>query len=173
MADFSGRCCESLGFCITLVDFVVWPCSALHWDFCFVVPPSKPFWTNKSLPWSSCLQWKDLTYCIARLFLFLFFQCSWNTKGIMVLAWMLRSAHAFRTGTELWFWHGCSGGPTQFEHEGYYGLCMDALVSVCSWNRNGTLRRAWMLWRSYAIPTRPLLWFGHGCSKATAATQPM
>ena len=33
------------------------------------------------------------------------------------------------------------------EHERYYGLCMDALRPV------------------YALGTRTLLWFGHGCSE--------
>ena len=42
--------------------------------------------------------------------------------------------NALGTRRELWFWHGCSGAPTQFEYERYYGLGMDALLSVCSWN---------------------------------------
>ena len=32
------------------------------------------------------------------------------------------------------------------EHERNYGLGMDSLVSVCTWNTNG------------------IIWFGHGCS---------
>ena len=32
----------------------------------------------------------------------------------------------------FWFGHGCSGERMLLEHERYYGLGMDALVSVCS-----------------------------------------
>ena len=31
------------------------------------------------------------------------------------------------------------------EHERNYGFGMDALVTVCSWNTNGIMVRAWML----------------------------
>ena len=41
---------------------------------------------------------------------------------------------------------------------------MDALVSVCSPNPNGMMVWAWMLWIAYARRTRTELWFGHGCS---------
>ena len=69
------------------------------------------------------------------------------------------------------------------EHERNYGLGMDALVTVCSWNTNGIMVWAWMLWSpyalgtrtgfmvcawmlwsEYALGTRTELWFGHGCS---------
>ena len=50
------------------------------------------------------------------------------------------------------------------EHERDYGLGMDALVIVCSWNMNEIMVWAWMLWSSYALGTRTRLWFGHGCS---------
>ena len=50
------------------------------------------------------------------------------------------------------------------EHERNYGLGMDALVTVCSWNTNGIMVWAWMLWSPYALGTRTLLWFGHGFS---------
>ena len=90
--------------------------------------------------------------------------CSWNTNGIMVWAWMLWSAYALGTRTELWFGHGCSGQRMLLEHERNYGLGMDALVSVCSWNTNGIMVWAWMLWSAYALGTRTELWFGHGCS---------
>ena len=50
------------------------------------------------------------------------------------------------------------------EHERNYGLGMDALVSVCSWNTNGIMVWAWMLWSAYDLGTRTELWFGHGCS---------
>ena len=38
-----------------------------------------------------------------------------------------------------------------YEHERYYGLGMDALVSICPRNTN-------------VIRTRTLLWFGHACT---------
>ena len=41
---------------------------------------------------------------------------------------------------------------------------MDVLVIVCSWNTNGIIVWAWMLWSPYALRTRSLLWLGHGCS---------
>ena len=51
-----------------------------------------------------------------------------------------------------------------FQHERKYGLGMDALVTVCSSNTNGSMVWAWMLWSPYALLTRTELWFGHGCS---------
>ena len=50
------------------------------------------------------------------------------------------------------------------KHERNNGLGMDALVSGCSWNTNGIMDLAWMLWSPHALETRTLLWFGHGCS---------
>ena len=50
------------------------------------------------------------------------------------------------------------------EHERNYGLGMDALIIVCSWNRNVVMVWAWMLWSSYVLGTRTELWFGHACS---------
>ena len=50
------------------------------------------------------------------------------------------------------------------EQERYYGLGMDALIIVCSWNRNVIIVWAWMLWSSYVLGTRTELWFGHACS---------
>ena len=50
------------------------------------------------------------------------------------------------------------------EHKRNYGLGMDALVTVCSWNTNGIMIWAWTLWSAYALGTRTELWFGHGCS---------
>ena len=114
--------------------------------------------------------------------------CSWNTNEIMVWAWMLWLAYALGTRAELWFGHGCSGERMLLEHERNYGLGMDALVSVCSWNTSGimvwawmlwlayalvsvcswntneVMVWAWMLWLAYALGTRTELWFGHGCS---------
>ena len=49
------------------------------------------------------------------------------------------------------------------ERECHDGLGMDALVSVCSGNVNVMMVWAWMLWSAYALGTRTLLWFGHGC----------
>ena len=83
---------------------------------------------------------------------------------IMVSAWMLWSAYALGTRTLLWFGHGCFGQRMLQKHERYYGLGMDALVSVCSGNTNGIMVWAWMLWSAYAPGTRTLLWFGHGCT---------
>ena len=68
------------------------------------------------------------------------------------------------TRTLLWFGHGCSGHRMLLEHEQNYGLGMDALVIVCSWNTNRIMVWAWMLWSSYALRTRTELWFWHGCS---------
>ena len=109
--------------------------------------------------------------------------CSSNTNVIMVWAWMLWSSYALGTRTLLWFGHGCSGHRMLFEHERCYGLVMDALVIVCSgntnvimvwawdalvivcsWSTNVIMVWAWILWSSYALGTRTLLWFGHGCS---------
>ena len=90
--------------------------------------------------------------------------CSWNTDGIMVWAWMLWILYALGTRTELWFGHGCSGYCMLLEHERNYGLGMDALDTVCSWNTNRIMVWAWMLWILYALGTRTELWFWHGCS---------
>ena len=65
---------------------------------------------------------------------------------------------------EVRFGHGCSGRRMLLEHERNYGLSMDALVIECSWNTNGILVWAWMLWSPSALGTRTELWFGHGCS---------
>ena len=80
--------------------------------------------------------------------------CSWNTNGIMVWARMLWLAYALGTRTELWFGHGCSGHRMLLEHERNYDLGTDALVTVCSWNTNGIMIWAWMLWSPYALGTR-------------------
>ena len=76
---------------------------------------------------------------------------------------MLWSSYALGTRTLLWSRHGCFGQRTLLEHERYYGYGMDALVSVCSGNMNVIMVWAWMLWSAYALGTRALLWFGHGC----------
>ena len=63
----------------------------------------------------------------------------------MVCAWMLGSAYALPTRTELWFGHGRSDHRMFWEHEQKYGLCM-------------------VLWSAYALGTQTEVWFGHGCS---------
>ena len=50
------------------------------------------------------------------------------------------------TRTLLWFGHGCSVDRMLLEHERNYGLGMDTLVSVCSWNMNVIMVWAWTLW---------------------------
>ena len=90
--------------------------------------------------------------------------CSWNTNGILVWAWMLWSPYASGTRREIWFGHACSGDRMLLEHERHYGLGTDALVNVCSWNTNGIMAWAWMLWSPYALGTRTEVLFGHGCS---------
>ena len=50
------------------------------------------------------------------------------------------------------------------EHERNYDLGMNALAGVCSWNTNGAMFWAWMLWSADALGTRTELCFGHGRS---------
>ena len=90
--------------------------------------------------------------------------CSSNTNVIMVWARMLWSSYALGARTLLWFGHGRSGHRILCEHERYYGLDTDALVIVCSWSTNVIMVWARMLWSSYALGARTLLWFGRGCS---------
>ena len=85
--------------------------------------------------------------------------CSWNTNGIMLWAWMLWSPYALGIRAEL-----CFGHSMLLEHGRNYALGMDALVTVCSWNTNGIMLWAWMLWSPYALGTRTEVCFGHGCS---------
>ena len=49
------------------------------------------------------------------------------------------------------------------EHERYYGLGMDAIVTVCSWNTKVIMVWAWALWSPRALGKRTFSWFGHGC----------
>ena len=98
--------------------------------------------------------------------------CSWNTNGIMVLPWMLWSAYALGTRTGLWFWHGCSGQRMLLEQDRNYGLCMDAVVSVCSWNTNGIMVLAWMLWSAYAAAEHDLAAYAGGRAKVSGCRQP-
>ena len=59
---------------------------------------------------------------------------------------------------------GCSGDRMLLDHERNYGLDMDDLVIACSWNTNGSMALACMLWLPHALATRTELWFGHRCS---------
>ena len=68
------------------------------------------------------------------------------------------------TRMSFWFGHGCYSYRMLLEHKRYYGLGMDATVTVCSWNTNVIVVWAWVLQCRYALGTRTLLWFGHGCS---------
>ena len=58
---------------------------------------------------------------------------------------MLWCPYALETRTFLWLGHGCSGVRMLLEHELYYGLGMDALVTECLWNTSVIMVRAWML----------------------------
>ena len=66
-------------------------------------------------------------------------------EGIMALASMLWESHSLKD-------------------ERNCGFSMDALVSVCSWNTNGFMVLAWLLWSANALGPRTELWFWHGCS---------
>ena len=55
------------------------------------------------------------------------------------------------------------------EHERNYGLGMDALVSGCSWNTNGIMVSAWMLWSADALGTRTALWASARGARALGA----
>ena len=94
----------------------------------------------------------------------------WSTHALgkqaifLVWAWMLWGSYALGTRTVLWFGHGCSGQRMLLEHERYYDLGLGALVKLCSWNTNGLMVWAWMLWSMYALGTRTIFWLGPGCS---------
>ena len=90
--------------------------------------------------------------------------CSRNTNVIMLWAWMLRQPYALGTRTLSCFGHGRSGNGMLLEHECYHGLGMDALATLCSWNTNVIMLWAWAQWQPYALGTRTLSCFGHGCS---------
>ena len=47
----------------------------------------------------------------------------------------------------MWSGHGCTGNRMLSKQEGYHGLDMDALVTVCSGNTNVIMVWAWMCWR--------------------------
>ena len=66
--------------------------------------------------------------------------------------------------TSLWFGHGCTGHRVLLDHERYYGLGEDALVTVCSWTTNVIMVWARMHWSPCARGPRTLLWLEHGCT---------
>ena len=66
-------------------------------------------------------------------------ECSWNTNGIMVRAWMLWASSTIGTRTELWLGHKCSGHRVLLEHERNYDLGMDALGIEYYWNTHGIM----------------------------------
>ena len=124
----------------------------------FVKPPftSLVFWLLSSLALSLLVSWVLLFGCSHH-------RVHSNTNRSIAWASMLSSSSAL-------------------EHERYNGLGMDALVTVCSWNRTVTMSWAWMLLSLSAVEhdryyglgmdafimecnrTRSLLWFWHGCS---------
>ena len=108
-----------------------------------------------------------------------------NTIVIVVWAWMLSSSNALEHERK---YRSAMGA---LENERYDGLCMDALVTLCSWKTNVIMVWTWMLPTSSALEhdpslsaleharydgsgmdaliiectrTRSVLWFGHGCS---------
>ena len=93
------------------------------------------------------------------------------------------SPYALGTRTSLWFGDGCSGHRMLREQTRLFGLGMDALVIVCSWNTNVIMVCAWMLWSPYAIRvwawmlwsahavgTRTSLCYGHSTTTTTTTT---
>ena len=44
-------------------------------------------------------------------------------------------------------------------------VLLEVFFRACSWNTNVIMVWAWMLRDPYALGTRTLLWFGHGCSE--------
>ena len=61
--------------------------------------------------------------------------CSGDANGIMLWGWVLWSPCAVGTRTELCCGHVCYGHRMLLEHERNNALGMDALVTVCSWNK--------------------------------------
>ena len=105
---------------------------------------------------SSCRSWFGT--CLTRL-VFACPCCGYSTP---------LSPYALGTRMLLWFGHVCSSHRMFLDHGRYYGLGMDALVTVCSWITDVILVWAWMVSELDAMRTRPLLWFGHGCSSHLA-----
>ena len=49
--------------------------------------------------------------------------------------------YALAARRTLWFVHGCNGNRMLLQHAGHYGLCMDAMVTVCSRNTKDVMDR--------------------------------
>ena len=69
--------------------------------------------------------------------------CSWKLNVFMV--WAGCSVHGTQSNLNIimvsaWM----LGDRMLLEHERYYGLGMDALVTMCSWNTNVVLVWTWM-----------------------------
>ena len=97
-------------------------------------------WTRDSM-----LSEHERYYGLGMGALFIVFSvCSRNTNIITVWEWMRDSMLS--------------------EHGRYHGLGMDSLVIVCSRNTNVLIVWEWMHLLSYALETRTLSWFGHGCT---------
>ena len=86
--------------------------------------------------------------------------CSRNTNIIMVWAWMLWLSFALGTRALPWFGHGCAIVCSRNTNVIMVG---NGCAIVCSRNTSVTMVWAWMHLLSYALRTRTLLWFGHGC----------
>ena len=102
--------------------------------------------------------------------------CSWNTNAVVVWAWMLQRPYGLGTRTLLWIRHGRYSDRMLLEHKRYYGLGMDATVTVCSWNTNLGTRTLYGLGNTLyglgngcsgqrmLLKHERSLWFRHGCS---------
>ena len=51
------------------------------------------------------------------------------------------------------------------EHERNEGFGMDALDCACSWNTNGIMVLAWMLWSAYALEKHDVAAYAGGRAK--------
>ena len=69
----------------------------------------------------------------------------------MVLAWVLSSSNALEHERKYRLAMGA------LENERYDGLCMDALVTVCSWKTKVIMVWTWMLPTSSALERDPSL----------------
>ena len=52
--------------------------------------------------------------------------------------------YALGTRRRLGLGHGCNGNRMLLEHASNFGLGMDAMVTVCSWNTKEIMVWAWM-----------------------------
>ena len=121
--------------------------------FCKHAPMSRPKIRQKTKKMYAGLLQK---YCvlqgnlIARKFRFEFFGLTFCIGGLhIIIGFEVKGLRRLRMHSE---------------HERYYGLGMDALVTARTRNTNVIMVWAWILWLSDALGTRTSLWFGHGCS---------